>query len=71
MARLVNAASKGGGKILMYSKQPSAFRYELWPKTLPANVPYSNVSQPPGRGRYLAVVSIVRCRERFCWNLSF
>jgi len=34
----------------MYSKQPSAFQYELWPIKLPADVPYTNVSQPPGRG---------------------
>ena len=71
MARLVNAASKGGGKILMYSKQPSAFHYKLWPKTLPADVPYRSVSHPPVCGRYQALVSIVRSRERFCWNLLF
>ena len=50
MARIVNAASKGGGKILMYSNQPSAFQYELSLIALPPDVPYSSVSQPPGRG---------------------
>jgi len=50
MARLVNAASKLGGEIHMYSKHPSAFHYELWPITLPSDVPYSSVSQPRGPG---------------------
>jgi len=30
MARIVNAASIRGGKIRMYSKQPSACQYGLW-----------------------------------------
>jgi len=50
MARVVNAASKRGREIHLYSKQPSASQYELWPITLPADVPYTNVSEPPGRG---------------------
>jgi len=50
MARFVNADSKRGREIHMYCKQPSAFQYELSPIILPADVPYSNVSQPPGPG---------------------
>jgi len=50
MARFVNTASKRGREIQMYSKQPSAFQYELLPIILPADVPYTNVSEPPGRG---------------------
>jgi len=34
----------------MYFKQPSSFQYELSPIILLPDVPYSIVSQPPGRG---------------------
>ena len=33
----------------MYSKKPYAFQYELSPIILPADVPYTNVSETPGR----------------------
>jgi hypothetical protein len=32
---------------------------------------YTSVTQPPGRGPYRPLASIIPGRERFSWNLSF
>ena len=71
MARFENADSKRGREIHMYSKQPSAFHYELCTITLPADVPYSSVSQPPGCGPIPGPGINWLDRETLCWNLSF